>query len=68
MRQLPCIVTIAAQKQAEREKRTTIQRKDVGEAFLYKPGVNALISALTAVIIKRADEFFFLEGLSYISK
>ncbi|KAI5116442.1 hypothetical protein M0805_006255 [Coniferiporia weirii] len=37
-------IAAASQKQAEREKRATVQKKDV------------------AVIAKKADEFFFLEG------
>ncbi|PAV16876.1 histone-fold-containing [Pyrrhoderma noxium] len=37
-------ITLACYRQAEREKRVTIQRKDI------------------ALVAKRADEFFFLEG------
>ncbi|KAH8114300.1 hypothetical protein DFH11DRAFT_203068 [Phellopilus nigrolimitatus] len=38
-------ITSASQKQAERDKRTTVQKRHV------------------AVVVKRADEFFFLEDV-----
>ncbi|KAL5519987.1 hypothetical protein ACEPAG_1647 [Sanghuangporus baumii] len=43
-------VTAASQRQAERENRTTVQKKDL------------------ATVAFRADEFFFLEGASSITR
>ena len=58
-------LTIAAQKQAEREKRTTVQKKDIGELYLILGHLHYVLTCLLSfagLIVKRADEFFFLEG------
>lgn len=51
----------ACQRLAEREKRTTVQQKDVGKVFLFC--VTCFSSQhLVANIVRRVDEFLFLEG------
>ena len=51
----------ACQRLAEREKRTTVQQKDVGKVLLFCV-VCYSSEHLVAGIVRRADEFLFLEG------
>jgi DNA polymerase epsilon subunit 4 len=51
----------ACQRLAEREKRTTVQQKDVGKVFLFCV-LCCSSQRFVANIVRRADEFLFLEG------
>ena len=54
----------AAQQVAERERRSTVQAKDLGESSLILSYLLALISSSRCSVtsVRRADEFAFLEG------
>ena len=55
----------AGQQVAHREKRSTVQHKDIGEI------INVVISSsperwtvgIPATVVRKADEFLFLEGM-----
>lgn len=53
----------ACQRHAEREKRTTVQQRDIGNVSPVLMLIVLLVSNnLVAGIVRRADEFLFLEG------
>lgn len=52
----------AAQRVAEKERRTTVQQKDIGVYSLAR--VCPLTQGNVAVVVRKADEFMFLEGMN----
>lgn len=54
----------ACQRLAEREKRTTVQQRDVGNVspVFFLTWYAADLDISVANIVRRADEFLFLEG------
>lgn len=55
----------AGQQVAHREKRSTVQHKDIGKIIgAVIPSITALINDwVLATVVRRADEFLFLEGV-----
>ena len=56
----------ASQKQAEREKRATVQKKDLGRCSDLSLLDFGTEHSPSVTVSKRADEFWFLEGLARI--
>ncbi len=54
----------AAQQVAERERRSTVQAKDLGECFESgHPQILLTMRRCSVASVRRADEFAFLEGM-----
>lgn len=55
----------AGQQVAHREKRSTVQHKDIGKIIgAVIPSISALINDwVLATVVRKADEFLFLEGV-----
>ncbi|KAG6831653.1 hypothetical protein H0H87_004603 [Tephrocybe sp. NHM501043] len=53
----------ASKMVAEREKRATVQHKDIGVSLTHL--IREPYSCSPATVVRRADEFLFLEGENY---
>ena len=51
----------ASQRIAEREKRATVQQRDIGTSRFASRDIMAKIHN-AATVVRKADEFIFLEG------